>query len=247
MYSTYVQQLQATRWATMPACKDFLNFPDVAEFIDSPPSGRQETEACRTIMDRVSELCAEHIHRRKLAVMQLLPPNDVSQDTLGSQDTDTRDSLQLATSIFQCTRSRAFPLITWDKVQCHKCDLPGSSTVPYYGWSGLKTLCTFTISEHGVAAARSLLSLVGLDPEMTTASAMDQRQCHFFCSSCPPKSEGGGSYRMAMNWRMSVRPRHSYLLELYSMIICHLGLALCRAARYVARRASLGTPECYAT
>ncbi|OJA07927.1 hypothetical protein AZE42_03679 [Rhizopogon vesiculosus] len=137
IYNAYVRQFRATQWASMPVNKEFFKFPDVAEFIDSPPSEGKYSEACRTMMDRlrVPELCAEYVHRKKLALAQLLASSgDISQDN------------------------------------------PDASKS----------------------------SLVGLDPEITTAGAMDQLQCHFFCSGCPPKSENGGSYRMAMDWRQSV-------------------------------------------
>ncbi|OAX41097.1 hypothetical protein K503DRAFT_864114 [Rhizopogon vinicolor AM-OR11-026] len=207
IYIACVRQFRATQWASMPIYKEFFKFPDVAEFIDSLPSDGQDSEACRIMMDRlrVPELCAEYVYQKKLALAQLLASSsDISQDTLtlASQGTDTRDTLQLATSIFQCTRSGALPLITWDKVQYHKCDF--HNITPNYGWSNSLAVCTFEISDPGVVAACSLLSLVGLDPEITTAGTMDQLPCLFFCSGCPPMSENGGSYRMAMDWRRSV-------------------------------------------
>ncbi|KAG1724137.1 hypothetical protein EDD22DRAFT_974416 [Suillus occidentalis] len=33
---------------------------------------------------------------------------------------------------------------------------------------------------------------------------MDDLQCRFFCSNCPPTPENGGSYQFVMNWRQGV-------------------------------------------
>ncbi|KAG1740345.1 hypothetical protein EDB19DRAFT_782403 [Suillus lakei] len=203
-YGDYVRQLRS---AIVPPSEDFLKLCDVADFINSPPTVELESDikACRAFADKFSEFCAGYIHQTKLALTQLLGPFiDVLQDTLtlqnqGTNAPDETSLLQLATSIFQCTPSHPFPLITWDKVQHHKC--PSHRSCP---WSMATFACTFSISQSGITAARSLLSLVGLDAKTTTATTMDQLQCLFFCFGCPPKSENGGPYRMAMDWRRSI-------------------------------------------
>ncbi|KAG1888676.1 hypothetical protein F4604DRAFT_2024303 [Suillus subluteus] len=175
MYGNYVGQLRTL----VPPSKSFLKLYDVAGIYQ------------------------QYIHQTKLALTQLLRPSTgVSQDTLAPQnqgiDAPDETLLQLATSIFQCVPSRPFPLITWDKVQYHEC------SSRHYAGSMATAACTFSISQSGITAARSLISLVGLDAKITTATTMDQLLCHFFCSNCPPKLENGGSYRMAMDWRRSV-------------------------------------------
>ncbi|KAG2037415.1 hypothetical protein BDR03DRAFT_999909 [Suillus americanus] len=199
MYRKYVRPLPQ---AITPPPQDFLKLCDVVEFIKSPPTGDgEDIQPCYTFAERFPEFCAEYMHKRKLELTQLLTlSTDVVQDTttLRSQGIDAPDDmlLQLATSVFQCTHPRFFPLITWDKVQYHahrSCATSASTSS-----------CTFLVSPHGVAAARSLLSLVGLDAQTTTATTMDDLQCRFFCSNCPTKPENGGSYRMAMNWRQGV-------------------------------------------
>ncbi|KAG2338543.1 hypothetical protein BDR05DRAFT_1004117 [Suillus weaverae] len=201
MYSDYVQQL---RKALVPPSESFLKLCDVADFINSPPTVERESEinACRAFADKFPEFCTGYINQTKLALTQLLGPSTgVSHDTLARQNqginAPDETLLQLATSIFRCTTSRT-PLITWDKVQYHKCP----SRVYYTGMATFA--CTFSISQSGIAAASSLLSLVGLDAKTTTATTMDQLQCYFFCSNCPPKPENRGTYRMAMDWRRSV-------------------------------------------
>ncbi|KAG1865807.1 hypothetical protein DFJ58DRAFT_743164 [Suillus subalutaceus] len=199
MYKKYVRPLPQ---AIMPPPQDFLKLCDVSEFIESPPTGdKEDIQPCYAFAERFPEFCAEYMHKRKLELTRLLAlSTDVVQDTtaLRSQGIDAPDDmlLQLATSVFQCTHPRFFPLITWDKAQYHahrSCATSASTSS-----------CTFLISQHGVAAARSLLSLVGLDAKTTAATTMDDLQCRFFCSNCPPKSENGGSFRMAMNWRQGV-------------------------------------------
>ncbi|KAG1746137.1 hypothetical protein EDB19DRAFT_1690658 [Suillus lakei] len=208
MYQKYVRLLP---WGTVPPREDFLKLFDVAEFINSPPTGDEESDIqpCYAFADRIPGFCAEFLHQRKLALTRLLAlSTDVVQDatTLQSQVIDAPDDtlMQLATSIFQCTHPHPFPLITWDKVQYHRSSSHSQGMARSYAISALTSPCTFLISQHGVAAARSLLSLVGLDAQTTTAVTMDDLQCRFFCSNCPPKPERGGSYRMAMNWRQSV-------------------------------------------
>ncbi|KAG1811284.1 uncharacterized protein BJ212DRAFT_565644 [Suillus subaureus] len=200
-YDNYVRQLRTL----IPPSESFLKLYDVAEFINSPPVEREsEIGACRAFVVKLPELCTRYIHQTKLALTKLLGPSTgVSQDTLArrNQGINVPDEtlLQLATSIFQCISSRPFPLITWDKVQYHRCP----SSLFYAGSMGIDA-CTFSLSQSGITAARSLLSLVDLDAKTTTATTMDQLQYHFFCSNCPPKLENGGSYRMAMDWRRSV-------------------------------------------
>ncbi|KAG2137149.1 uncharacterized protein EDB93DRAFT_769323 [Suillus bovinus] len=201
MYGNYVRQV---RKGLVPPLESFLERSDVMDFINSPPTMERESDmnACRAFADKFPEFCTGYTHQVKLAATQLLGPSTgVSQNTLGLQNhgisAPDETSLQLATSIFQCTSSRPFPLITWDKVQYHRCH-------SRFSWSLRTTACTFSISQFGITAARSLLSLVGLDAKTTTAATMDQLQFHFFCSNCPPKQEKGGSYRMAMDWRRSI-------------------------------------------
>lgn len=205
VYSDCVRQLRRN---LRPSAESFLKLRDVAEFINSPPSANRESDirACRAFADKFPEFYTGYIHQTKLELTQLLyPSTGVSQDTLALQDQSINAPnealLQLATSIFQCIPSRPFPLIAWDKVQYHNC----TSHLSYVGMVATQTTaCTFSISQPGVTAARSLLSLVGLDDKTTTATTLDQLQYHFFCSNCPPKPEDGGSFRMAMDWRRSV-------------------------------------------
>ncbi|KAG1803357.1 uncharacterized protein BJ212DRAFT_1549643 [Suillus subaureus] len=201
MYQKYVRPLPQ---AIIPPPQDFLKLCDVAEFIKSPPTGDTESDIqpCYAFAERFPEFCAEYLHKRKLELTRLLAlSTNILQDTttLQSQRIDTPDDMlmRLATSVFQCTHPRSFPLITWDKVQYHAHQSHTTST---------STSCTFLISQRGVAAARSLLGLIGLDAQTTTATTMDDLHCRFFCSNCPPKPEKGGSYRIAMNWRQGVRP-----------------------------------------
>jgi hypothetical protein len=216
MYINYVRQSQRS---LMPPFESFLDLCDVADFINSPPTVERESDidACRAFADKFPDFCTGYIHQTKVALTQLLSSSiGVSQDTLTPKDqgTNAHDEilLQLATSIFQCTPSRPFPLITWDKVHYHACP-----SHLFYSELG----CKFSISQSGIAAARSLLSLVGLDAKTTTATTMDHLQHHFFCSNCPPKSENGGSYRMAMDWRRSVRSRVYVFSTTCSAIMLH--------------------------
>lgn len=197
MYNNYVRQL---RRPLAPSFASFLKLCDVADFLNSPPTVDQEsdTNACRAFADKLPDFCTGYIRQTKIALTQFLNPSTgISQYTLTPKDqginAPDETLLQLATSIFQCANMYRSPLITWDKVQHHTCQ---SSFATFE--------CTLSISQSGVAAARSLLSLVGLDAKTTTATTMDHLQHHFFCLNCPPKSENGGSYRMAMDWRRSV-------------------------------------------
>ncbi|KAG1865808.1 hypothetical protein DFJ58DRAFT_152405 [Suillus subalutaceus] len=208
MYQEYVQPLSH---AIIPPPQDFLKLCDVAEFIESPPTGDEESDIqpCYAFAERFPEFCAEYVHKRKLELTRLLTlSNDVLQDTAMLQnrriDAPADTLLRLATSVFQCTRLGSFPLITWDKVQYHRQSSHNQDVARNYARSASISSCTFSISHRGVAAARSLLGLVGLNAQTTTATTMDNLQCRFFCSNCPPKPENGGSYRMAMNWRQGV-------------------------------------------
>ncbi|KAG2114621.1 uncharacterized protein F5147DRAFT_677454 [Suillus discolor] len=201
MFDNYVRQLQR---GPAPPFEFFLERCDVGDFINGPPAMKPESDisACHAFADKFPEFCTGYVHQTKLALIQSLGSfSGISQDTLALQNqginTPEEIILQLATSIFQCAASRSLPLITWDKVQYHKCHT-------YRAWSTMKVACTFSISQSGILAARSLLRLVGLDVKTTAATTMDQLQHLFFCSNCPPKQENGGSYRMAMDWRRSV-------------------------------------------
>ncbi|KAG1785897.1 uncharacterized protein HD556DRAFT_84031 [Suillus plorans] len=201
MYDNYVRQL---RRGPAPPFESFLERCDVVDFINGPPAIEPESDisACPAFAEQFPEFCTGYVHQTKLALIRSLGSfSGISQDTLAlqNQGTNTPEEilLQLATSIFQCASSRSLPLITWDKVQYHKCHT-------YRAWSTMKVACTFSISQSGILAARSLLRLVGLDVKTTAATTMDQLQHLFFCSNCPPKQENGGFYRMAMDWRRSV-------------------------------------------
>ncbi|KIK40722.1 hypothetical protein CY34DRAFT_13513 [Suillus luteus UH-Slu-Lm8-n1] len=212
LLDVYQKYTQTFPQATVPHPQDFLKLGDIAEFIKSPPTGDEESDIqpCSAFVERIPELRAEYMHKIKLELTRLLAlPTDVVQGTttLQSQGIDAPDDMlmQLATSVFQCTRTR-FPLITWDKVQYHQCS-PRCQPQPWVPKRELlmsRSPCTFSISRRGVAAARSLLSMVGLDAQTTTATTMDDLQRRFFCSNCPPKPQNGGSYRFVMNWRQGI-------------------------------------------
>lgn len=204
VYQNFVRPLPQ---AIIPPSKDFLKLCDVAEFIKSPPTG--DREDIQPFAERLPEFCAEYMRKRKLELTRLLAlSTDVVQDTttLRSQGIDTPDDvlLQLATSVFQCTRPGSSPLIAWDKLQYHGWTSHHQGLSRHYARPASESPCTFSISHRGVVAARSLLGLVGLNAQTTTATAMDDLQCRFFCSNCLPKLENGGSFRMAMNWRQGV-------------------------------------------
>lgn len=209
MYQKYVRQLPQ---AFIPHPDNFLELCDVAEFIKSPHTGDEESnvQPCRAFTERIHKFCAEYMHKKKLELTRLLASStNVLQNTttLHSQGIDvTNDMLmRLATSVFQCSHSGTFPLITWDKVQYHRCySSYDRFTVKHHATLASTSSCTFSISQGGVAAAHSLLNMVGLDTQITTATTMDGLHCRFFCSNCPPEPEKGGSYRLAMNWRQGV-------------------------------------------
>ncbi|KAG1799737.1 uncharacterized protein HD556DRAFT_1344524 [Suillus plorans] len=203
MYDKYVWPLPQ---GIIPPPKDLLELCDIAEFIKSPPTRGTKNDAFDA---QIPQLCAEYMHKKKLELTGLLTlSTDAVQDTMAlqNQGIDAPDDmlLQLATSVFQCTYPQSFPLITWDKVQYHGRSSHSQSPRSSCAMTMSTSPCTFSVSQRGVAAARSLLSLVGLDAKTTTATTMDDLQCRFFCSNCSPKPENGGSYRMAMNWRQSV-------------------------------------------
>ncbi|KAG2153723.1 uncharacterized protein EDB93DRAFT_210913 [Suillus bovinus] len=208
LYNKYVLPLPQ---GIIPPVADFLKLSDVAEFIKSPRAedGASDYPPCDAFAERIPEFYAEYMNKRKLELTRLLALSaDAVQDTTTpqSQGIEAPDDMlmQLATSIVQCThpRSQALPLITWDKVQHHRFHDRGMAHS--YELSAATSPCIFSISERGVAAARSLLTLVGLNAQTTTATTMDSLQCRFFCSNCSPKSENGGTYRMAMDWRQGV-------------------------------------------
>ncbi|KAG1731967.1 uncharacterized protein EDB91DRAFT_701462 [Suillus paluster] len=160
MLNNHVRQM---RWGIIPPREDFLKLCDIAECINGPPTGNQESdiEPCRALADIIPEFCAEYIHQTKAALTRLLALSTEDTLILQSQPTDANDdALQLATSVFQCSGLRSFPLITWDKVLYRTC--PSHNQVRYY-YAGSRSACTFSISQPGVTATRSLLSLVGLD------------------------------------------------------------------------------------
>lgn len=220
MYQKYVRQLPQ---AFIPHPKIFLELRDVAEFINSPPTEAKENnvQPCCAFAERIYEFCAEYIHKKlELTRLLALSTNALQNSSiLHSRGINVPYDMlvQLATSVFQCSRSGTFPLITWDKVQYHRCSPYNASMVRKRFMARNKRFmvqddeilastssCTFSISQGGVSAAHSLLSMVGLDAQTTTATTMDNLQCRFFCSNCPPKPENGGSYRLAMNWRQGV-------------------------------------------
>lgn len=211
MYHKYVRPLPQ---GIVPPPQDFLKLCDIAEFIKSPPTAdtKSDVQPCDAFAGKIPDFCAHYMHKKKLELTRLLAlPTDAVQDTTApqSQGIDAPDDmlLQLATSVFQCAYPRSFLLITWDKVQHHQGSSSHSQRMALQSSYALMmsiSPCTFSISQRGVAAARSLLSLVGLDAKTTTATTMDDLQCRFFCSNCSTKLENGGSYRMAMNWRQGV-------------------------------------------
>ncbi|KAG2055235.1 hypothetical protein BDR06DRAFT_954429 [Suillus hirtellus] len=187
MYDKYVWSLPQ---GIIPPPGDFLELCDIAEFIKSPPTRGTKSDAFDA---KIPEFCAEYMHKKKLELTRLLIlSTDAVQDTTALQNQGINPPsdmlLQLATSVFQCTYPQSFPLITWDKVKYHGRSSHSRRPRSSCAMTMSTSPCTFSVSKRGVAAACSLLSLVGLDANTTTATTMDDLQ----------------SYRMAMNWRQSV-------------------------------------------
>ncbi|KAG1746302.1 hypothetical protein EDD22DRAFT_1004585 [Suillus occidentalis] len=71
MYKKYAQPLPQ---ATIPPHEEFFKLCDVAEFINSPPTGdeKSDIQPCSAFAERIPELRAEYVHKIKLELTQLL-------------------------------------------------------------------------------------------------------------------------------------------------------------------------------
>ncbi|KAK7055995.1 F-box domain-containing protein [Favolaschia claudopus] len=106
--------------------------------------------------------------------------------------------LELATSVFRIRRtgSQQFEVaIGWDEARAHVHWWAGEPELPFPGAELVQ------LEDQGSRVAAELVLLVGLNPDIATASQMDFVDARFVCNDCPPESQG---QRHAMGWRECV-------------------------------------------
>jgi hypothetical protein len=126
----------------------------------------------------------------------IIRPNP-SASTIPSPS-NTIDTLNLATSVFECGRGCldnrspwgylfSNPLIAWEGVNTHQCKERDISTLIYDQTQVVASVYKFSV--RGSTCAASLISLAGLDVARTTPADMDDRDLLFFCQSCGPQKD----------------------------------------------------------
>ncbi|KAF7290605.1 hypothetical protein MIND_01300700 [Mycena indigotica] len=200
-------------WAYFPPNYTLETFTPLQELLHNPstnPLTPDDPRLVDSLLELPAFVAAWRQEKREL-LASVLPPPSSSQCPTGVE------RLELATSVFTCKGSwisntsvaAGRALIGWDgagaHLRCQSLQRFWDHRVHY--------------AEDGAAAVRELVTLVGLDPETTTAREMDticgtgspvsarmlnESEKRFVCAICPLETSKGITGRRAMRWRECV-------------------------------------------
>lgn len=218
----YKQAFTPSQWLHLPRTYEICQFSPFAAVIDLPSDAVVTEANFEEPMQILPERLSKYWDKKKASRLQMIFPQ-VELDSPSSMS--GTEALDLATSVFRCREYSPFGTIVVgvERHLTHTCispghGLPGAS----YGLSGSSNEKNvgecLSFSEQGSTTARALVGLVGLDPNTTTASDMDNCTVRFSCTSCPIRELVDGSMmRVGYSWRSAV----GFSLSFDILLVCH--------------------------
>ncbi|KAG5638918.1 hypothetical protein H0H81_008687 [Sphagnurus paluster] len=194
LFSEYQKTVNPASWCNMPALPEVLRFEAFSLLYDDPSNRELSRGEC---MDAIVHLPRyfEELKEEKLRfLLSELPPPDATR----SEDSNTLNLLNLATSVFTCISCRLDTgacLFGWDGVNVHA----GCLTLAEQGPRNI------VVCAYGAKIITALVSFLGFDPAIACQSDMDQRDARLLCACCPAKRYRGVMGRKAYTWREYIR------------------------------------------
>jgi hypothetical protein len=211
LLKTYVLEQPVT--AVIPGPADVCDMNEFKGIIeDTPDDVEVSEEAFKQAMGRLPQLIAEWRSAKDTELVHIInkgtaPDKSQSSESLNEND---RKQLELATTIFRCRV--CYLLIPYPRILVHSC-VHGLR----YSRNNSEETCSklwqnmddepwnfggdrVGIAELGKTATRLVVISCGLDPDTTTAVAMDDLDARFEGLTCYDWTPG----RLVMGWRAAV-------------------------------------------
>ncbi|KAK7017319.1 F-box domain-containing protein [Favolaschia claudopus] len=172
------------------------NFPPLAQLIEEDSEDSISADDPRLIqaLEASPAFVESWILEMKKLLIAVLPKVESQPQQLENPDFHR---LELAISVFRIHRTGMHfeVAIGWDEARAHLHRWTGEPELPFLGAEMIQ------LEDQGSRVAAELVLLVGLNPDIATASQMDFVDARFVCNDCSPESQG---QRHAMDWRESV-------------------------------------------
>lgn len=227
-YATTLPVGQAT-----PSAADIVNMPAFKSIMETPlVDDWDDTVTADSSKDAFSELPALSETWREAAMKSLralLPAGESDSDKQAS----VAEPLDLATSLFSCSRCGKSVVFHWEQVLGHAAAhnraymfvSPGITEeearlyrlIDAVPWT--RHVSTFAVDAIMAAFAAHLVELCGGDVQTMTTAEMDALDHRFTCDVCQPK------VRNAMSWRAMVSAVGSFRAGLHKFTLLLLGRA----------------------
>ncbi|KAJ3496776.1 hypothetical protein NLJ89_g10438 [Agrocybe chaxingu] len=200
-----VQNFKPTHWKSVPDDQKIRDIKLFKKFInDEAPDAAQPPK--EMALSEIRQFVEEAIGSRKkslafnlLCALKKFPAKGFP---------DTYSVIELATSVFACTaclserniytKPDVEVRVGWEDVG--RKDLCGTCL----DWSPRRRNSDMRFSADGARAVVSLLNLLSLDPNATTATELDGLDPRFVCEVCPPRVIDGKKTRLVYKWRECV-------------------------------------------
>ena len=155
-------------------------FEHFAALINDPSESIIQPRDCHEALETLPYLVQAFSEEKKVLLLSFV--NQQERNSTGSNSDSIsntgRTCLDLAISVFPCSivgcQNRQRPLIAWQRAICHFCSHNIRNYWYPYGYSGEILEPTFTFSDRGSKAVKSLALLLELDAETTIPTDFDQ-------------------------------------------------------------------------
>ncbi|KAK6987588.1 F-box domain-containing protein [Favolaschia claudopus] len=173
-----------------------VNFPPLAQLIEEDSEDSISADDPRLIqaLEASPAFVETWILEMKKLLIAVLPKVESQPQQLENLGFHR---LELASSVFRIHRTGMHfeVAIGWDEARAHLHRWTGEPELPFPGAELVQ------LEDQGSRVAAELVLLVGLNPDIATASQMDFVDARFVCNDCSPESQG---QRHAMDWRQCV-------------------------------------------
>ncbi|KAF8961097.1 hypothetical protein BDZ97DRAFT_1256869 [Flammula alnicola] len=204
-YDAVRRQLDATTWKQLPCTERIYQITVLSDYINS--DNPSEEFPADTAAADIGKLLDSWRTYGKKALFHIMSEHQEPQEAEGFQESD----LHLATAVFTCPfhgpnstdAEVSFGLIGWDDAALHlECNLPW----PFHHLCNgdLYFKAKFRFNPNGQHTAQHLLKLMGLNPNTTLASSLDDSSARFACMTCPLERKRRVEGRYVMTFKECV-------------------------------------------
>lgn len=226
-YDDYKRTLQPEAWARLPppdivACNEAFS-----DYIHQDSLTDVKDLDVPRVMAQLPETVSNWHFNRQKELYDLLPGVEIEEDLdyveLDEKDREglSEEDVERRTTELRKEKKAALQVKMDDRMKlartifsCISCKAGRHSGLAVFGWKDACVHMAGSYSHYfhsswefcsvGYAAASSLISQLGLNPDTATLEEVDAKDARFLCMNCPTKSCKGVQGRKAYTWRECV-------------------------------------------